>query len=435
MNEPAPEGGLSFAERLVWHGREGASLPFFDCARNLSSVVRLRGELDRAALAASIDTVARRHHVLRSRFVTQSAGLRRLLDAAALVPLPVTDLSDVGGDADAVSSAIKAEVSAPFDLGSAPLLRARLFAVAPTDHVVALTADHIVHDGWSQRVVATDLAGAYAAHVRGAAPALPPLKVDYGDYVQWERDRVQADEGHRQVAYWVGRLHNAPDLLLGWRRARPCRPSTRAVSSRFVIAREDVDCLAAASRAAQATLASTLLALFHGFLSGLADQDDVCVGVPVSNRRRRDFESLVGLFTNVVVVRARIDPERPLGERIEAIRQAFGDACRHQDVPYGHLVGLLGRETPLYRAVFNFVPHVPSPWRLPGLAEERLSVADTPEARADISLSVHRREGTLACRLTCNADLCTVAEADRLARRLLEDVIAAAGAASGASDP
>jgi len=71
-----------------------------------------------------------------------------------------------------VSESIRAEASASFDLSEGPLLRARLFRLAPGEHVLILTAHHIIVDGFSQTVIQRDLWTIYEATSKGQVPSL-----------------------------------------------------------------------------------------------------------------------------------------------------------------------------------------------------------------------------------------------------------------------
>ena len=112
----------------------------------------------------------------------------------------------------------------PFDLETGPVLRARLLALAPDDHVLALTFHHIVSDAWSIEVAFRDVCLAYAAACRGTDPAaaLPASPVQYADYAIWQNERLAAGEFDSQRDYWLRQLgEDLPILDLPTDRPRP----------------------------------------------------------------------------------------------------------------------------------------------------------------------------------------------------------------------
>ena len=131
-----------------------------------------------------------------------------------------------------------------FDLTSEPPLRAHLFALGEREHVLLLLLHHIAGDGWSMAPLVRDLAGAYAARCRGAAPDLPALPVQYADYTLWQH-AVLGEESDpesvisRQLAYWTERLEGLPEQLdLPLDRPRPAVSSYRGDSVPLLLAPE-----------------------------------------------------------------------------------------------------------------------------------------------------------------------------------------------------
>ena len=172
------------------------------------------------------------------------------------------------------------------------------------------------------------------------------------------------------------------------------------------------------SRHSRATLATIVLAVFKIFLCRIGGTDDIAVGVPLSDRRRPEFESLIGLFMNVVVVRTSISHSMTFMELLDRVRRGLVDACLHQDMPYGYLLKLVGAR-PLYRVVFNFMPSLRAlEVELTGANTTLVPTATNPESVADLSLNVRTENGALLCRLMYKADLFSDASGERFAKQL-----------------
>ena len=100
----------------------------------------------------------------------RSASPRQLiLDTAAARPkLAVTSVTEAS-----LPDALAEAAGQGFDLAGELPLRAQLFALGPSEHVLLLLVHHIAGDGWSLAPLARDLARAYAARRDGKAPDLP----------------------------------------------------------------------------------------------------------------------------------------------------------------------------------------------------------------------------------------------------------------------
>src|SRR4026208_1705416 len=105
---------LSFAQQRLWFldqlepGRATYNMPL---------AVRLRGELEVAALEQTLSEIVRRHEVFRTRFVTVAGEPRQEIVEAEDVKLTITDLGelDEAEREGAVREAVAAESNAPFD--------------------------------------------------------------------------------------------------------------------------------------------------------------------------------------------------------------------------------------------------------------------------------------------------------------------------------
>ena len=69
--------------------------------------------------------------------------------------------------------------------------------------------------------------------------------------------------------------------------------------------------------------------------------DDVCVGTPVSNRERQQLESVVGMFTNLLPIRATIRPQASFEQLLDEQRDRFAGALDFQDMPHRELIQAL----------------------------------------------------------------------------------------------
>ncbi|HEX2077739.1 MAG TPA: condensation domain-containing protein, partial [Longimicrobium sp.] len=167
---------LSFAQQRLWFLEQ---LEALGSAYHIHKALRLRGELDRAALVRALDGVVARHEALRTTF-TQVNGIpeQRIAPAeAGGFHLVEHDLSAEANAEAELDRIVVEEARAPFDLERGPLIRGRLVRVAADDHVLLLTMHHIVSDGWSLGVFFDEISALYAAHREGREAELPGLPV------------------------------------------------------------------------------------------------------------------------------------------------------------------------------------------------------------------------------------------------------------------
>jgi amino acid adenylation domain-containing protein len=343
---------LSFAQRRLWFLEQ---LEPGTAQYNVAGAIRLRGPLAAPALAAALRAVAVRHEALRAVFRSHEGEPRQhLLPAAAAGALPRVDLAGLGESArqgEAVRLA-RWEAGRPFDLARGPLFRTRLLRLGPREHLLLATFHHLVCDGWSLGLFLDELSTLYAAASRLAAPPLPDLPVQYGDFAAWQAAWLDGGGLDAQMAYWRRRLAGLPALDLPADRppgARSERRGRRGATRRLRLSAADAEAVAALARRQGVTLFMALLGTFEILLGRLAGAEVVAVGSPVANRRRPEVENLIGLFVNTLVLDARLGDDPPLADLLARVRRACLGAYANQDVPFERLVEELQPERDLGR--------------------------------------------------------------------------------------
>ena len=405
---------------------------------NESFAAKLTGELCVGALRGALNSIVRRHDVLRARFALVDQSPVQVIAPELDVALEVEDLRTVPEDTrtgEALRRA-NAEALAPFDLERGPLLRARLLRLGEQSHWLLVTLHHIVTDGWSSAVLARELSALYGAQCRGEPSPLAELPMQYADYAAWQRDVLRGSVLDAQVGYWKRVLEDLPELDLAADRPRPAVASHRGGSTGFVFGADLERALQDLGRRQGATLFMTLLAAFQVLLYRCTGQEDLAVGIPIAGRTRPEFEGLIGFFVNTLVLRGDLSGEPSFLEFLAQVRERALDAYAHQDLPFEKLVEELAprrdlSRNPLVQVSFNLVNVPRAEMELDGLTVERLP-QNQCSVKFDLSLRVEEIAGHLHAAFEYSTDLFDAPTIERLAgcwRTLLEVIVADPGMA------
>ncbi|HSF39926.1 MAG TPA: non-ribosomal peptide synthase/polyketide synthase, partial [Thermoanaerobaculia bacterium] len=424
---------LSRAQRRLWFLDQLAP---GSSAYNLPLSVRLRGTLEPAVLASVLSEIARRHEVLRARFVSRDGEPFQVTGPAEPVPLPLVDLSGLPEGSREAGRLAAAELAHPFDLARGPLFKALLLRAAAGEHVLVAMMHHIVSDGWSVEILLRELTALYAAVSAGEPSPFPELPLQYADFAEWQQRWLNEGELTRQLAAWRERLAGAPEVLdLPTDRPRP--PARRGFGSLLPLELPGAldRALRDVSRRLGATPFMLLLSAFDALLHRYTGEEQILVGTPIANRNRAEIEGLIGFFVNTLVLRADLSGDPSFEELAGRVREVTLEAYAHQDVPFEKLVEELRparslAHTPLFQVmlVYQSAPApLPPP---PGLAIEPLWV-DSHTAKFDLTLSLVEEEGSLAGALEYSTDLFDRTTLLRLAAHW-ETLLAGALAAPGA---
>ena len=428
---------LSFAQQRLWFLDQigpGSS------TYNIWAASLLPGAPSPALLAAALREVVRRHQTLRTTFATvDGQPVQVVADeaaAAAAAPLPVVDLAALpaahrAGEAGRLVTAV---AHLPFDLARGPLLRAVLLqldaAPGAGESVLALALHHIIADGWSLGLLVRELSALYQAAAAGRPSPLPPLPLQYTDFVRWQRQWLQGEVLAEQLAWWKEALKGASHVLeLPADHPRPPVQSFRGASLAFTLPRPLHAALQGVARREGLTPFMLLLAAFQALLHRFTGQDAVSVGSPIAGRERRELNGLIGFFANTLVLSTDLSGDPSLRQLLGRVRAVALGAYAHQDIPFEKLVEALQPQrdvsrTPLVQVAFAMQITPDADLALPGadpLAGERQT------SKVDLTLELAESADGLAGILEYSRDLFDPATIRRLAGHFERLLAAIAG--------
>lgn len=316
---------------------------------------RFHGVLNREALEKSLQKIVNRHEPLRTAFpVSNGEPWQSILPQCAFT----LAYTNVNGSTVRLEDIARKVATEPFDLSQAPLFRAHLLRVDAHDHLLAITMHHIVSDGWSRGVLMRELTACYRAYCNGGEPELPALSRSFSDIVLAQGDWLQGAECARQRAYWQKRLDDLKQLDLPTDRSRHSTVDMASATVSRVIPVEVSSKISALANRLGTTAFIVLAAAFKLLLHRYCGQHDLPICVPVAGRADAEAAQLIGLFTNTLVLRSKLEPSMTFPEWVACVQEQFSDALEHQDFPFPMLAETLGmnrdaRQNPLSQVMFQ----------------------------------------------------------------------------------
>ena len=409
---------LSFAQERMWFLHQLAPQ---SPAYNVSTVACCRSRAEVARFATNLNVAVARHEVLRSVFPSVDAHPVQRVQPSLRVQIPCVDLTAVAPHRQnpAALRLVQREALRPFDLARGPLVRAAVVTLSPDKHVVVSAFHHIAVDGTSMYVLLREME---------TPVPLPPLRVQYADYAEYERERLQGEHLDKLVGYWIAQLAGVQPLDLPTDYARAeAAGSSPAVYRSITCEPATVAQIGALSRAENATPFMTWLACFAVLLHRMSGRSDFSIGAPVTTRLHADVQHVAGCFINNLVLRVDLSGALTFRQLLQRVRATCTDAYAHQELPYDKLVEVLrparrAEQNPLFQAQFE-CNYTPFPYTEPGALT--LSGPGTlvrqGTAMFDVSLSVdHYQSGDRerwVCSLETNGDLYSADTTEDLLRR------------------
>lgn len=406
---------LSYGQQRLWFlDQLDRGTPAYNVAR----VFRIKGPLNLAVLRKSLEYVVQRHQPLRAVFSGTDGEPRQAIQSKASIELPIIELPHLNLRESRINELATEEISRSFQLDTCPPVRFKLIRLCEDAHVLILTMHHLVTDGWSMSIFFRETATAYEAFSGGKEPNLPPLTVQYEDYVEWQHEQLSETVLKPELAFWTENLKDAPPVLeLPADHPRPAVPTHSGQIVRFYLNADLTKEINELCRNFGVTLFMALLTAFQVLLSRYTGATDIVIGTPAAGREEVELEALVGFFVNTLVLRTKLADDPPFSELLQRVRETELRALAHP-VPFERIVQELQPErnlstTPLIQVMFILQNMPRQVMELAGLEFEELDF-DSGLAKFDLTLEVVENNG-LHCSLEYNSDIFDRSRIERLA--------------------
>jgi amino acid adenylation domain-containing protein len=415
---------LTFAQQRLWLIDRFAP---DTAAYNIPQSWAIEGAVDVEAFERALDRLTERHQALRTRIEIRDGEPVQVVMKRVKIPLQFTDLEEIAEAerVDRVKAWLVREGREVFALDHAPLIRFHIFRLASNRFVIAYNLHHIVADQRSLDVLKRDLAALYVESTSGADAGLAALTLQYSDVAERERSDVTAQRHARQLDYWRERLKGMPTLLeLPFSKVRPGDQSyegTTLTTTLDGVLTQKLRQLAARS---QTSLYLLMLTAFAALLYRYTGQKDLCVGTPLTGRKLREEEDLIGLFVNMLPLRCTVEPEETFHQLLKRLSQTVPADFEHGEIPFQKLVTDLHPHrslaySPLFQVMFALNPK--GTGTEDGQEETFIGVS-----KFDLTLQITERAQTLDAYFEYRTDLFAYADIEQFSRRLsrlLESIV------------
>lgn len=411
-------------------------------AYNTAAAIRILSPISVDALQRAVALLLVRHEVLQTRFSQGKQSVVADVDPQAKPDFAVVDAS--GWDETYLAVQIKQAYEVPFDLRHGPLLRTRLFTIAPDHHVILLTLHHIIFDATSLWILQSELQRLYLAEIGETAELLPALTSTYRDFVSWQRSFPDSDDGNRQWEYWQSRLAGEPcPAELPWTHKRPrdghrhCATITRSLDEPVVNA------FRALAKRLGTTPFATAMSIFQTLVHRYSGLDDFVIGTTSNGRTQSRFAGGIGYYVNVLPIRSQVDGSQTFADLVAQTKRNVLEATQAGDFPFSQLVKRLNpmrdaTAAPLCRMVFGWqkshafseVAHLLDAngetvaWG--GMRAQSFPLKQQ-EGQFDLTFEVHEGAKSLGCVLKYDRNLLSDTAAERLLQhyiQLLQKIVA-----------
>jgi amino acid adenylation domain-containing protein/thioester reductase-like protein len=221
------------------------------------------------------------------------------------------------------------------------VFRATLFAGGNSGCLLLLALHHIAGDATSLNILGQQLITVYESLLENGYSD-PVINNDYGDYVQWEKSRLDSSVGKRMSNYWQKQLSGGvPILQLPTDFPRPAVQTFDGASIRFALSSDLSDSIKTLAKTKKTTPFSVLLSVYQLLLHRYSGQSAIWTAVPTSTPRTLPaFQQMVGYLVSPMIVKTDFNMvgETTFTQLLNDISKQVLSGLYNQPYPFTQLV-------------------------------------------------------------------------------------------------
>ncbi|MCU7817353.1 MAG: hypothetical protein KZQ57_00405 [gamma proteobacterium symbiont of Lucinoma myriamae] len=258
---------------------------------------------------------------------------------------------------------LQEESKKTFSLASGPLARVVLATVKGGDDIyIGISFHHIVVDLRCKEILGREISEAYNRLSQNSSGA--PLiegKNNYSEFVQWQEQWLSSAAAEKARTYWkktlqpINRSINLPEDFK--------RLESDYYQVELNISKQLNQDLSAYCKCKKTDVFVLLLSSYYYLLSQFSNSQDFAVGVPLSNRKPKQFKNSLGCFVNTLPIHVDLEEVTTLSELVKRTRASLLQAHRYQDLPLLEIMRVAnkdvrgeGAERQLYNVGYTFEP-------------------------------------------------------------------------------
>lgn len=314
--------------------------------------VQIPSVLDRSIACKTIDTLLKKHEILKISFEEIDGILYQKYNDEISNEDVVEFLAEKGINDHAINTKLS---TLNFDLGKGPLVKFFIIDAVKTLEVIIISS-HILIDGWSSNILKKDFSDIYLAYLNNSAYETNTIKTTYLDYCIWKSNLLSTERiKDKYVKLWTeylkglnSKIHIPYDNIA----------NDKDYNSSFEIFVDEnlTENIREFSIRNGVTIFSILLASLFRLMYQLTGEKSVGVGIANPNRLFQELYDVVGEFANPSII---VQSSEHLKDNVKFNKDVNNNLNDILNLPLLPLVqlGLKNEVTDLFSVMLNMISY------------------------------------------------------------------------------
>lgn len=323
---------LSLGQERIYHlcRVEQASIAY-----NESESFDISGNLNIEALGSSFLDLIERHQMLKAIITPGELPTWEVLQKVPTeYHLKFSKIVDSKIEEN-ISKLIEIDAFTPFNFHTGPLFRFRLIEYGRKRYVLSAVIHHIITDGLSVALLFREWKELYSGRIKGHNPILPELHIGFGDFTNWQRDRLLNPSTEKIKAYWRKKLAKIDNVIhIPADYPRTVSSDYKGTREQFVLNKnlsEEIKHFCIKYACTPFTFFSSILAsLFFKY----TNKKDLLITYMENGRNHSSLVNLIGFFVNTLLLRIPISGENSFFSLTQMVKEQLQNDMKNNEAPF-----------------------------------------------------------------------------------------------------
>ncbi|EGQ21624.1 phenylalanine racemase (ATP-hydrolyzing) [Streptococcus sanguinis ATCC 29667] len=373
---------------------------------NIPIALKLTGVLNRSALNKALNKIVERHNILHTKYYRFGDDISCDLDDNFAFEIPVEDISKLTTEQKHLKIQTETTAMKLVNLkpDKYPLFKVKLLQAADDEHYFLFTIHHFIADGWSFKIIFTELKHYYNLYHNGTNFEEEPLEYQYEDIGYTEYIKHDEKRDKKRETYWKNKFENDKSIL-SMPEDYP-RPPVMDHAGRNVYTTINSKKYAEVGRFVQQhgiTVFSFMTAILGILLRRYSGQESINIGFPILGRDNKYSQKMVGMFIDTTVAKLNVDPNLSFKEYLNVVANEIISSMDMGEIGLNRIVEAANPprssdNTQLFQVLINMIDFNVDVNGLDGLALDVME-DDVQEAKYDFTFYLTENTDGLQIRL------------------------------------
>ena len=327
MNESVEYYPFTHPQKAIWYTEKvypGTSIG------NIAYTIKFKGEIDYKLLEKSLNIFIENNDAMRLRVIEHNGEPKQYLAQHQYHKFDFFDFS--GMDIEEIYKWEEQQSQTPFNSKDADLFYCALIKIDDNTGGIFGRNHHLIADAWTMTVMSDQVVENYIK-LKNNIEISKDKKPSYIDYIASEEEYKKSERFEKDKEYWNNKFETIPVLISLKERGSKVM-STKARRKTLLVPKKLTTKIQQYCKKNRSSAYTLFIAALSMYLNRITVNDDIILGTTILNRSNIKEKNMVGMFSNVVPIRIKVDDDIDFDTFVEVVSKESLSLLRHQKYPY-----------------------------------------------------------------------------------------------------